>query len=120
MRRSQPLCPGGVSYGSSDNGDGTFQTAQVIDVGLSTAEIAVGDFNRDGIKDLALASSSSRVKILHGVGNGTFVGETITLVPELNFGMDNTDIDVADVNGDTMDDLVVAMSLSRSRSTGTT
>ena len=97
------------------NGDGTFQTPQHIDVGLSTNEIAVGDFNRDGIKDLALASSSSRVKILHGVGNGTFVGETITLVPELNFGMENTDIDVADVNGDTMDDLVVAMSLNGSK-----
>lgn len=97
------------------NGNGSFQAARVIDVGSSTAAIAVGDFNRDNRKDLALASSSSRVNILLGAGNGTFTQQTLILVPELNFGMDNTDIDTADVNGDTIDDLVVAMSLNGSK-----
>ena len=33
------------------NGNGTFQSSQ-MDVGIGMAEIAVGDFNRDGNKDL--------------------------------------------------------------------
>ena len=97
-------------------GDGTFQPPQQVDVGLPTAAIAVGDFNRDGLKDLALASDSSRVRILLGGGGGTFPQQqTLTLVPENNIGMDNTDIDMADINGDTIDDLVVAMSLNGSK-----
>ena len=97
------------------NGDGTFQAPREITVGSGTAAIAVGDFNRDGVKDLGLASDTSRVHILLGVGDGTFTQQTLTLVPDQNIGMDNTDIDVADVNGDTIDDLVVAMSLNGSR-----
>jgi hypothetical protein len=97
------------------NGDGTFQPPAQIDIGSSAAEIAVGDFNRDGIKDLGIASSSSRVHVLLGAGDGTFSRQTLTLVPTLNLGMDNTDIDVADLNGDSIDDLVVAMSLNGSK-----
>jgi len=97
------------------NGNGTFQPPQEITVGSGTAEIAVADFNRDGIKDLALASDSSRIHVLLGVGDGTFTQQTLTFVPENNIGMDNTDIDVADVNRDTIDDLVVAMSLNGSK-----
>lgn len=97
------------------NGNGTFQAAREIEVGSGTAAIAVGDFNRDGMKDLALASSSSRVHILVGAGDGTFTQQTLTFVAEGNIGMDNTDIDMADLNGDSMDDLVVAMSLNGSK-----
>ena len=97
------------------NGNGTFQAAREIEVGSGTAAIAVGDFNRDGMKDLALASSSSRVHILLGAGDGTFAQQTLTFVAEGNIGMDNTDIDMADLNGDSMDDLVVAMSLNGSK-----
>jgi hypothetical protein len=97
------------------NGNGTFQAPREIEVGSGTAAIAVGDFNRDGIKDLGLASDSSRVFILVGAGDGTFTQQTLTFVPVGNIGMDNTDIDVADVNGDTFDDLVVAMSLNGSK-----
>jgi hypothetical protein len=97
------------------NGNGTFQAPSEIQVGAGTAAIAVGDFNRDGNQDLGLASDSSRVFILLGAGNGTFVQQTLTLVPEGNIGMDNTDIDVGDLNGDTIDDLIVAMSLNGSK-----
>lgn len=55
------------------NGNGTFLPANEINIGIETAEIAVGDFNRDGFKDLAIASSPARVSILLGVGDGTFV-----------------------------------------------
>ena len=99
------------------NGDGTFQPTREIAVGRGMSKIAVGDFNRDGIKDLAIAGDNSRVYRLNGVGDGTFVQQpTLTLIPDVNnTGMDNTDIDVADFNGDTIQDLVVAVSLNGSR-----
>jgi hypothetical protein len=65
------------------NGDGTFQPARIITVGSSTAQIAIGDFNRDGIKDLGLASSAARVLMLLGVGDATFVQQpTLTLLAD--------------------------------------
>jgi hypothetical protein len=97
------------------NGDGTFQPPHILDVGLGTAAIGVGDFNRDGLKDVALASSQSRVQLLINTGGFTFAQRTLTLIPEQNLGMDNTDIDAADVNHDGLDDLVVALSLNGSR-----
>src|SRR5829696_5991695 len=42
------------------NGDGTFQPSREIQVGRGMAEIAVGDYNRDGFKDLAIAGSRAR------------------------------------------------------------
>lgn len=98
------------------NGDGTFQPARVIDVGSGTAKMAVGDFDRDGVKDLIIASHGSRVLILLGVGDGTFNQlPTLVLIPENNLGMDCTDVDVADLNRDGIDDAVVAVSLNGSR-----
>lgn len=96
-------------------GDGTFQLPWEIDVGTGMSRIAVGDFNRDGIKDLGIAGDRSQVFILLGVGNGTFLQQpTITLTAD-TFGVDGTDIDVADLNGDTVQDLVVAIPLNGSR-----
>jgi hypothetical protein len=97
------------------NGDGTFQPPREIVVGTPTAKIAVGDFNRDGRKDLGLASDSARVQILLGNGDGTFVQQpTLTLVAD-PLGVDATDIDVADFNRDGIEDLVVAIALNGSR-----
>jgi hypothetical protein len=97
------------------NGDGTFQPAREIEVGRGMTSIAVGDFNRDGRKDLAIAGDNSRVYRLFGVGDGTFVQQpTLTLTAD-TFGVDGTDIDVADFNGDTIQDLVVAIALNGSR-----
>jgi hypothetical protein len=98
------------------NGDGTFQPARLVDIGTETAMLAVGDFNRDGIKDLAVASSRARLLILLGVGNGTFNQQpTLTLIAGNNLGMDATDVDVADFNRDGIDDLAVAVALNGSR-----
>jgi hypothetical protein len=98
------------------NGDGSFQPAREIDIGTETAKLAVGDFNRDGIKDLVAASSRSRVVILLGAGGGNFQPPTtLTLIPDNNLGMDATDVDVADFNRDGFEDLVVAVALNGSR-----
>ena len=42
------------------NGDGTFRPSREIQVGRGMPEIAVGDYNRDGFKDLALAGIKDR------------------------------------------------------------
>lgn len=57
------------------NGDGTFQRIGNFHLGASVGprSVVIGDFNRDGIQDLATANSASRdVSILIGNGDGTF------------------------------------------------
>jgi len=96
-------------------GDGTFQPAREIEVGTGMSSIAVGDFNRDGLKDLGIAGDRSQIHILLGLGDGTFRQQTLTPITEGNLGVDGTDIDIADFNGDTVEDLVVALALNGSR-----
>jgi hypothetical protein len=62
-------------------GDGTFQSAVNYDTGYQPQSVVVGDFNNDGIPDMAAANycgsyycdaNSSTVSILIGKGDGTF------------------------------------------------
>jgi hypothetical protein len=62
------------------NGDGTFAPAQVLLSGAPSAfDVYVGDFNNDGIKDIAVANTGdsggngSAVGILIGTGGGSFL-----------------------------------------------
>ena len=97
------------------NGDGTFAPTRVVDAGQGMNKIAVGDFNRDGIKDLAISASGARLYRFQGVGDGTFAQlEPMTLVPTPNTA-EGSDIDVADFNRDSIEDLVVALSTDGSR-----
>lgn len=97
-------------------GDGTFQTPFEIEIGTGMSRIAVGDFNSDGIKDLGIAGDQAQVYVLLGIGNGSFLKQpTINLLASGTLGVDGTDIDVADLNGDTIQDLVVAIGLNGSR-----
>jgi len=92
------------------NGDGTFQPPVVTEVGTGMAKIAVGDFNRDGAKDLAIAAADGRLFRLQGNGDGTFTQlETITLTP-MPLLVVVADVDVADFNRDGIEDLVAPMS----------
>jgi hypothetical protein len=80
------------------------------------SRIAVGDFNRDGIKDLGITGDSAQFYVLIGVGDGTFTRQpTIMLVADNTLGVDGTDVDAADLNGDALPDLVVAIALNGSR-----
>jgi FG-GAP-like repeat len=97
------------------NGDGTFQPSREIPVGRGMSEIAVGDYNRDGFKDLAIGGTQGQVYRLDGVGDGTFVQRpTLVAVVDPSF-IPVTDIDVADFNGDSIQDLVAAVPHNGSR-----
>jgi hypothetical protein len=83
------------------NGDGTFQTPQVLSVPCIDCFLAAADFNRDGKMDLALASTSS-VTVVLGDGHGSFTGGLPTYVTSFT-----TAIATGDINRDGRPDLAV-------------
>ena len=67
------------------NGDGTFQPQTSYPAGTTPAAVSVGDFNNDGILDVAVANTATpgtgTISIFLGKGDGTFIvpGESSTL-----------------------------------------
>jgi hypothetical protein len=89
------------------NGNGTFTQAanSPVTVGIAPISVAVGDFNRDGIPDLAVANQTSQtVTILLGNGNGTFTQAANSPAT----GGDPYSVAVGDFNEDGIPDLAVA------------
>ena len=89
------------------NGDGTFQTPVNYAAGSNAVSVAAGDFNGDGIIDLAVAAEtgSANVLLLLGTGTGTFgAASPAATLPSNIFP---TSIAAADVNGDGRLDLVL-------------
>src|ERR1700757_3928632 len=91
------------------NGDGTFQpplTNTLTSGATGPGNVAVADFNRDGIPDLAVATGEGQaVAILLGHGDGTFASpknyfDSLSDVP--NF------VAVGDFNGDGYADIAIA------------
>jgi hypothetical protein len=88
-------------------GDGTFQTAVNYPAGRRPWFVAVGDFNGDGVPDLAVVSPET-VRVLLGKGNGTFQTTNVSYVA----GSEPVSVAVGDFNGDGFPDLAVANSYS--------
>jgi hypothetical protein len=88
-------------------GDGTFQAAKNYPVAASTSAsrlLAVGDFNRDGIQDLAATNwGLNNVAILLGNGDGSFQVPSYYPV-----GTDPWNVVVGDLNQDGFLDLAVS------------
>ena len=103
------LTQGGLLLGNIDlagPGMPTFQPQQAYPVGGGPNGVAVGDFNGDGIPDLAIVSSTdSTVSVLLGNSNGTFRTQTAFPVTSGPLG-----IAVGDVDGDGNLDLAVTSS----------
>jgi hypothetical protein len=63
-------------YGFSGNGDGTFQAPQSVALtsidGLGTTTMTIGDFNHDGIPDIAVGNPHDLTEIVLSLGGGNF------------------------------------------------
>ncbi len=87
------------------NGDGSFQTPTFYSTG-DVASIAIGDFNNDGIMDIALTDRAQQnVLFFIGKGDGTFTKEATTITTSAPAH----GIVAADFNGDGIDDVAYAV-----------
>jgi hypothetical protein len=92
----------------ADEPPASFLLKRQIPIRPSPKALAVGDFNRDGLKDLAILNSHpATVSILLGLGNGAF-GSRRAFPVAANA---NT-IAVADLNGGGKQDLIVGVGSS--------
>jgi len=84
------------------NGDGTFQPQQTLAIGFAPGNVAVGDFNRDGKADMAIAHQpwDYEVTVLLGNGDGTFQPPQTYAT-----GSQPYELVVGDFNGDGIADL---------------
>jgi hypothetical protein len=87
------------------NGDGTFQQPSLDSVATGAlSAVASGDFNGDGILDIAVTDSANNtVTVLLGNGSGLFISQG-----PMPTGLTPTAVAAADLNGDGKSDLVVA------------
>ncbi len=91
-------------------GDGTFNAATSPAMSIAANSLAVGDFNGDGIPDLAVVTQGNytnnymgSVTILLGKGDGTFTA----ISPSAATGNDLGQLVIGDFNGDGIPDLAV-------------
>jgi hypothetical protein len=100
--KSDLVIAGGSAAGVSvllGNGNGTFQPAQTYSSGGSAQLVEIGDFDNDGISDLAALNGSS-IGVLLGNGEGTFKA------PQVNASTGSA-MALGDLNGDGKLDLAV-------------
>ena len=98
-------------YTSSNNvsvllgvGDGTFEARVTYPLGeVGSRSLTTGDFNGDGVTDLATANLGFSVSVLLGVGDGTFAAQATYAT-----GEKCRSVTTGDFNGDGLTDLATA------------
>jgi hypothetical protein len=104
-----------LGNGSGGQGDGTFATKVDYTTGTQPHDMTTGDFNTDGILDLAVANvSSNNVSVLlghgsAGQGNGKFAARV-----DYPAGTETMSVTTGDFNADSILDLAVANRVSNS------
>lgn len=93
---------GAINLGQSD---GSFALAYKPS-GMIGGSTAIGDWNRDGISDIASFDNAGTVYIYLGNGDGTFKDPVSVLAPNDGSSSSNGEIKVADLNSDSISDLV--------------
>jgi len=92
------------------NGNGTFQVRSRIQIDDTFAplHVAVADYNRDGLLDIARTmgdGTNGLIQILRGNGDGTFQAPNRYLVPPPNSSVGGIVIIAGDWNGDAKPDI---------------
>ena len=101
---SSPIIPVTVTAGVG----GTFGSAVNYPVGSTPSAIVTGDFNGDGLPDLAVANAGSNsVTVFFGQANGT-----LRNAQTVEIGSQPTVLAAGDFNGDGVSDLVVGNALT--------
>src|SRR5262249_53313861 len=85
------------------HGDGTFDVGETYPGATIATRIVTGDFDGDGIVDLAEIGITTGVTLLLGNGNGTFTPGSLPLDTQA------ASIEAADFDGDGRSDLVVSL-----------
>jgi len=88
------------------NGNGTFQPQRTFTTGTRPFSLAPGDFNADGIPDLAIANSNG-LSVRLGIGNGTFQNPV-----HYPAGNEPIYVTTGDFDGDGIMDIVVVNNFS--------
>jgi Bacterial Ig domain/FG-GAP-like repeat len=84
-------------------GDGSFHEMVSLNAGVNPVDIITGDFNGDGLPDLATANNGSQdISILSGLGDGTF-----STPVQIHMGGSPSSLATHDLDNDTHPDLVV-------------
>jgi hypothetical protein len=96
------------------DGDGTFRAARNFAAGAYAISVATGDFNGDGVSDLAVANLNSHtVSVLLGNGDGTFQSPW-----NFEAGIGPHAVVVSDFNRDGRADLAIATGRYSPRTNG--
>ena len=85
------------------DGQGAFGPQTTFAADPQSRSVVVGDFNGDGVSDLAVAGGSNNLSVLMGDGKGAFGP-----LASFGVGINSRSVAVGDFNGDGKTDLVVA------------
>jgi hypothetical protein len=94
------------------NGDGNFQSRQRVVDESTRIIVELGDLNGDGVPDLVFSDGCGDVSVMLGNGDGSF--QLQQLVFSTNYFQWVASIDLGDLNGDGVPDLVIGNGTSDS------